>query len=108
MFIGNRLREERERLGFTQTEFAALGGATKNSQYNYEKGGRSPDTAYLLGIAAHGVDILYVVTGERVPMKQDGLTVEEAELLLAYRVMAEEDRHALERVAKAFAKGQGE
>lgn len=104
--IGNRLREERERLGFSQTDLAALAGASKNSQYNYEKGERSPDTAYLVAVAARGVDVLYVVTGERVPMKSDGLTVEEAELLLAYRVMSEADRLALSRVAGALAKSQ--
>lgn len=106
MGIGNRLREERERLGFSQTDLAALAGASKNSQYNYEKGERSPDTAYLVAVAAHGVDVLYVVTGERVPMKSDCLTVEEAELLLAYRVMGEADRQTLARVAGALAKNQ--
>ena len=51
MGIGERLKEERERLGFSQTEFAAVAGASKNSQYNYEKGERSPDAAYLAAVA---------------------------------------------------------
>lgn len=36
--IGERLKEERERIGLNQTELAAKAGASKNSQYNYEKG----------------------------------------------------------------------
>ena len=58
MGIGERLKEERERLGFSQTEFAAVAGASKNSQYNYEKGERCPDAAYLAAVAEKGVDIL--------------------------------------------------
>lgn len=39
--IGERLKEERERLGMNQTDFAAQLNVSKNSQYNYEKGERS-------------------------------------------------------------------
>ncbi len=64
--IGARLREERQRLGLSQPAFAALGGAGKHSQINYEANRRSPDAAFLAALAAHGVDILYVVTGKRI------------------------------------------
>lgn len=103
---GERLREERTRLGANQEDFAQIGGVNRNTQGAYEKDERSPDVKYLAALAAHGVDVLYVVTGERVPMKSDCLTVEEAELLLAYRVMGEADRQALARVAGALAKNQ--
>ena len=65
--IGERLREERERLGLSQPAFAALGGAGKHSQINYEADRRSPDGQYLSAVAAHGVDVLYVLTGQRTP-----------------------------------------
>ncbi|MEK1943586.1 MAG: helix-turn-helix transcriptional regulator [Pseudomonas sp.] len=103
---GERLREERTRLGANQEDFAQIGGVNRNTQGAYEKDERNPDVKYLAALAARGVDVLYVVTGERVPMKSDGLTVEEAELLLAYRVMSEADRLALSRVAGALAKSQ--
>jgi DNA-binding XRE family transcriptional regulator len=61
---GCRLKEERERLGLSQTAFAALGGASKGSQILYEKGKPCPSD-YLSAIAAHGADVLYILTGRR-------------------------------------------
>jgi transcriptional regulator with XRE-family HTH domain len=63
--IGNRLREERERLGFSQSSFAEITGAHRKSQGNYELGERMPDAAYLAAIAAAGADVLYILTGQR-------------------------------------------
>ena len=63
--LGQRLREERERLGLTQIDFAALGGAKKHSQINYEADRTAPDTNYLSALGEHGVDIIYLLTGER-------------------------------------------
>lgn len=65
--IGERLKDERERLGLNQTDFAALGGAGRKTQFNYETGERVPDGAYLSAIAAAGADVLYILTGQRVP-----------------------------------------
>ena len=62
--FGERLREERERLGLSQTAFAEAGGVQKRAQINYEKADRLPDAAYLAAIAAIGVDVLYVITGK--------------------------------------------
>lgn len=36
--IGNRLREERTRLGMTQGSFAIAGGVQANAQGKYERG----------------------------------------------------------------------
>lgn len=60
-----RLREERKRLKLNQTQLAALAGTTKNSQLNYEKGNVCPNAEYLVAIAAAGVDVQYVLTGQR-------------------------------------------
>lgn len=65
--LGERLRGERERLGLSQTDFAALGGAKKHSQINYEADRTAPDTDYLSALGRHGVDMLYVLTGTRTP-----------------------------------------
>lgn len=102
MGIGERLKEERERLGFSQTEFAAVAGASKNSQYNYEKGERCPDAAYLAAVAEKGVDILYVVTGAATPQVVEGFTAAEDKLVNQYRVLPEADQAAIHRIVGAM------
>nr|WP_207198518.1 helix-turn-helix transcriptional regulator [Pseudomonas sp. TH34] len=101
--IGDRLKEERERLGFSQTEFAAVAGASKNSQYNYEKGDRSPDADYLAAVAERGVDILYVVTGERKRQAAESISDGASEFLQVYEQVDPGDRQVLLRMASAFA-----
>lgn len=69
--IGARLKETREALGLSQTEFAQIAekagvpGATRQSQAKYEKGQATPSAAYLAAIAAAGADVLYILTGQR-------------------------------------------
>ncbi|TCS70739.1 hypothetical protein EDC61_11466 [Sulfuritortus calidifontis] len=60
----SRLRQERERLGLSQTDFASIGGASKGSQILYEKG-KPPTADYLANIAAAGADVIYILTGRR-------------------------------------------
>ncbi|MDN7492508.1 helix-turn-helix domain-containing protein [Burkholderia sp. AU45274] len=80
--FASRLKEERKRLGVNQTAFAALGGITKDTQLNYESGVRRPDSAYLEAIAAHGVDVAYLLTGQR---NAAALSTDEEVLLAGYR-----------------------
>jgi len=68
--IGNRLKLERERLGLSQTQLAEMCGVVLRSQRNYEKDERAPDATYLQALAAAGVDIGYVITGERLGESQ--------------------------------------
>ena len=63
--IGVRLREERERLGFSQQAFAEIGGASKRSQVEWEKGAQVPNAEFLAHIATRGADVAYIVTGVR-------------------------------------------
>jgi phage repressor protein C with HTH and peptisase S24 domain/DNA-binding XRE family transcriptional regulator len=63
--IGNRLREERVRLGFNQEQFAELSGVLKRAQIHYEKNERHPNAAYLAQAAAIGADALYILSGQR-------------------------------------------
>jgi len=63
--IGNRLREERERLCLSQALFAGKMGISRMSQVNYETGKRLPDAGYLFAASEAGVDITYVITGKR-------------------------------------------
>ncbi|WP_421684492.1 helix-turn-helix transcriptional regulator [Stutzerimonas urumqiensis] len=105
--IGDRLREERERLGLNQTDFAAKASVSKNTQYNYEKGERSPDAAYLVAVASIGVDVLYVLTGNRTPKPAEGLSVAEEKILDNYRSLPEEDQASVRRLTTALAESTG-
>lgn len=102
--IGDRLKEERLRLGFNQADFAAVGGVAKTSQFNYEKGDRSPDAVYLAKVLQAGADVLYIVSGRRVPAEAV-LDPAEASLLSRYRAVGTRDRetvdHILERMLAA-------
>lgn len=63
--IGSRLREERERLDMSQSDFAAWGDASKRSQIEWEKGSQVPNAEFLAKVGAKGVDVQYVLTGVR-------------------------------------------
>lgn len=64
--FSSRLREERKRLGLSQEALAELGGVKLNAQSNYETGKRAPDADYLTRVAAHGVDVAFLFSGQRV------------------------------------------
>lgn len=80
--IGARLRQERERLGFNQVDFAKLGGASKRSLIDWEQGNLVPNAEFLAAVAAAGADINYVITGSYVT---SSLSHEESELLAGFR-----------------------
>lgn len=63
--IGARLKEERERLGYNQTKFAALAQASKHSQIDWESDKSAPNARYLAEIQKAGADVLYIITNER-------------------------------------------
>jgi len=103
--MGLRLREERERLGLSQTDFGKIGGITKKTQMLYESGERSPDMVYIAAVAEAGVDILYVVTGERSrPMPPKYVAPPDEEWLLdAYRFSSAEGKKIIMGATKAAA-----
>jgi transcriptional regulator with XRE-family HTH domain len=80
--IGVRLKEERERLNLSQAALAEIGGKKKLAQLKYEQGESSPTAAYLAAARRIGVDVLYVITGERTAQH---LAPDEAELLALFR-----------------------
>lgn len=56
-----RLRNERERLGFSQADFAKNAGVKRITQYLYEKGDNVPNLRYLMAISVLGADLLYLL-----------------------------------------------
>jgi transcriptional regulator with XRE-family HTH domain len=73
MNIGARIASERKALGYSQAAFAEQVSVSLSSQKRYEKDERAPDTAYLTAISKVGVDIGFVLTGERQPDLQPEL-----------------------------------
>jgi transcriptional regulator with XRE-family HTH domain len=65
MSFGERLAEERKRLGLRQAEFAALVGTDVPKQSLYETGRRELRADYLARLADAKVDVGYVLTGQR-------------------------------------------
>ncbi len=63
--FSERLKEERIRLDLSQAELGELCGVKKLAQFNYEKGERFPDANYLMQAILIGVDVNYLLTGQR-------------------------------------------
>lgn len=100
--LGERLREERDRLGINQNDFADIGGVKRNSQGNYENDRQRPDTAYLLAISKMGVDVMYVLFGRRDTTAETQNTVEN-EVLSCFRSLSPADQVVVHRVATGLA-----
>lgn len=63
--IGLRLREERDRLGLSQAQLASATGAATRTHIAWEKGEQTPNAVYLATMFIEGVDVNYVITGQR-------------------------------------------
>lgn len=63
--LGRRLRQERERLGLTQTDLAEIAGVRRITVYQYEKGDRRASLDFLLSVEHVGVSFEYILRGER-------------------------------------------
>lgn len=61
-----RLRQERQRTGLNQKDFGSKNGVTLDSQNRYETGKNQPNAEYLATLAQNGIDVLYILTGERI------------------------------------------
>lgn len=80
--IGERLAQERARLGWSQTEAARLADVGFSTYGAYEQGRSTPNAECLQLLAQHGVDVLFVVTGE---VATTVLTPDETSLLNYWR-----------------------
>ena len=81
--FAERLQEERKRLQLSQDELGALAGVSRKSQSGYEVGARYPDAGYLLSLFKAGIDVCYLLTGNRtgtssLNSKEEGLLLIDA------------------------------
>lgn len=80
--FGDRLEEERSRLGLKKGQMAEAGNVAPSTYTSYLQGDRVPDLNALVAWAEAGVDPLYVALGRRMP---DLLAPEEEMILSGYR-----------------------
>lgn len=100
--IGERLREERLRLAISQVDFAEKCDASRNAFLQWERGEATPNAGVLALMAGLGVDVLYVVTGQRADASESTLASAERDLLQAWRNGSPDGRSALEAMARVI------
>lgn len=100
--LGKRLKEERKSLGLSQQEFGAIGGVEANAQGKYESGERIPRSDYLAALGKKGVDVLYVLSGKRMPISVDTLNEAERAIITHYRALDEDDQEAISQLANSL------
>lgn len=93
-------------MGYSQTAFAALAGASKHAQINWEKGVTTPNAANLAAWSTYGADALYIVTGQRERPPAPEPDPSEYALLSAYRQCAVASKAALLQTAILLAAGK--
>lgn len=92
---GERLRTERLRVNVSQLSLAEACDVSRGTLATWEKGEQSPNAAALAVMAEHGIDVLYVVTGQRAGEAESTLAPAERELLQAWRQSSEQGRALL-------------
>jgi transcriptional regulator with XRE-family HTH domain len=88
------------RVGLSQAEIAALGGLSNKTQLSYESDVRSPDANYLAALARVGIDVLYVITGERAAGAS--MPAEQAELLDGFCQLSDVGQAAIQATINGF------
>ncbi len=95
----SRLRLARRQLGLNQTDFAAIGSVSLNSQGKYEAGLTEPSASYFASLAAAGVDVHWLLTGQRsAGALDDKLSV----VVDAVAPLSQEQRDAILGIIRAF------
>ena len=101
--IGERLRNERKRLGLQQPVIMAHLGAAKKTIINWENGQSSPSADQIASLVEIGFDAIYILTGVRSQPVESTLSQRENAVLEHYRNTDEVGRRAIEQTASALA-----
>ncbi len=103
--LGRRLKEERERLGMTQAAMASAIGVGRLTGIHYELGDTTPTADVLMRLREVGVDVVYVLTGDRPNELFDISAMEQAvELMLdlVIKLEAQPDKHVMTQALLHF------
>ncbi|MCL6477432.1 MAG: helix-turn-helix domain-containing protein [Peptococcaceae bacterium] len=95
MTLGERLKEARERRGFTQVYVAKQLGITNTAVSNYERGERDPDTALLKRLAElYDVSTDYLLGSANIPEIdiQEALEGNDVKITFGGRLLTSEER----------------
>ena len=98
--IGERLKSERRRLGLSQDKFAEAGGIKRTTLYQYEHGDRRPSLDFLLQCTSAGLDLAYIIFGERNLRLGGSIHLEQSEL---DRILSLVDQYARDSRGRALA-----
>lgn len=102
-----RLREEFERLKLSLAEAARLAGEKDSGRMKQVVSGRQRCPIELLSaLEPHGVDVYYVLTGQRVG-SVTVLSVRESALVENYRAAPEDAKQVLEKTSTYLAQSPG-
>lgn len=98
-FSGNRLKEERKKLGLTQAQAAEKCGVSGRMWGDYERGISQPKTELFFQFEKAGIDVQYVMHGRRdeaaAMPSENTLTTEEQALLAQFRQLNGEGKTAI-------------
>lgn len=91
-----RLREERERFSLSQGAMAAVAETSLRTYAGWESGRSTPSTEAFDAWSKIGVDVLYIITGQRIGDSKAApvLSADEEVLLKSYRSAPEAVRNA--------------
>lgn len=95
--FGERLKQERARLNYSQREFSELAGISQNTQRAYENGKNTVSVGYLETAESLGINAMYVLSGR---LEQDNcLAPDEFRLVTSYRGLSKRKQQKLQRIA---------
>jgi len=108
-----RLAEERARLWDTQQHAADFFGVSRVTWGQYERGNATPTGDVLTGLAQQGADVLYILTGQRLPTShlsvvpdpppRPDVNAEEARLLSDFRLCDAQGKAVIRAASRAAA-----
>ena len=96
-FSGNRLKEQRKKLGYTQAQIAEICGVSSRMWGDYERGRSQPKTELFFQFEKAGIDVQYVMHGMQgaAPPEQLALSAGEQAWLALFRQLAPAARRSV-------------
>jgi len=98
--LGERLCAERNHLGLSQAALAEFANTTRRTVLSWEQGKTAPDGFQIMQMADAGVDVVYVLTGQRSGAM---LAPDEGALLDNYRHSSPDSQRILRETSATFA-----